>query len=1059
MHKLNVYRASAGSGKTFTLAVEYIRLLIENPYNYKNILAVTFTNKATSEMKERIITKLHALSVADGSANDYLQVIQEKFKQENLIYSDKTIQERASKALELIIHDYSHFRIETIDSFFQSIIRQLARELNLTANLHLDLDQAEVLKEAIQSMISTIKEEPVLHNAILSYINDNISENNNWQITSQMEQFSVHIFNEKYLKSKHLMHKTDNIFQFIEFKKNLIKQKEELLNDNQKNAQAFMDICNTKGFNCEDFIGKSRGIYPFFEKISKGLEVNITKTIRNFVDSPMSKDPKIQESESIFSELLIKIIKNQELLNDIDLCKANINKTMLLSSIDNKVRKLNEEANRFLLADTAYFLRQLIDESDVPFIYEKAGTTFKYIMIDEFQDTSELQWENFCPLISNSIASNNGCMLVGDVKQSIYRWRNSDWSILNNISDSKFHQDINISSLDTNFRSAETVVKFNNNFFKNVLPCIENHLKAECVNIDNEYITTLYNAYADVEQNVSKKNIGKGFVSVESYITEENDDVKYRERILEQMTQQICDLLDSGLKADNIAILARTSKDISQICDYLNTQIGDRIKIVSNEAFKLCNSSIIEVIICALRVLIAPKDHLTRVILTYKYLTYINFSECDKYNIKQLCKSSTEELNEILPKEFSDNESHMCFIPLYELCERLCNIFSNKEIKSQDAYLFSFFDQLSSYVHDKPATIQSFIEYWEESMSKNSIPNTSSEGIKLMTIHKSKGLEFHTVFIPFCDWEMDPHTNKLKPTLWCEPHTKDSDLVPLVALSYGNSMKESSFYHEYNEEFLKTNVDNLNLIYVAFTRASQNLFIYTGMDNSKKTHKYTVYNLLNETVLNQNNDAHKEGTICTENPDCLIDKITKKIEFDNHPINVQFLQSNKSRNFISQNSDDAEHDYDYYINKGLVIHKIMESISSSDDIARIMLQLENDGTFPSKEFKLDIEETIHKAFSNPNVSNWFSDKWNVMNECNIIYRDEKGQTQSRRPDRVIFNNEETIVIDYKTGKQSNAHAEQIIQYIKLLKNMNYPNVHGFLWYMQRNDIVKIEDND
>lgn len=1054
MKKLNIYKASAGSGKTFTLAVEYIRLLIENPYNYNCILAVTFTNKATSEMKDRIISKLHAISVADKSANDYLYIIKEKFKQENIFFSEKMIQERAAMALELIIHDYSHFHIETIDSFFQSIIRQLARELNLTANLRVDLNKEEVLHEAVIKMIDKVTENADLHKAILSYIFDNISINSNWKITSKMEQFSKNIFNEKYMKNKHLSNHKNSINNYFEFKTDLIEAENKLIKENQEIGNEFIKICTTNGFLEDDFAGKSKGIYPFFFKISKNGKTKISKSIIGYLEKPISKKQEILVYENTIIEFLSQIISNEALLKNIMVQKKNLNQTMLLSNIDQITHNLNDEANRFLLVDSSYFLRQLIDENDVPFIYEKVGTTFKYIMIDEFQDTSELQWDNFRPLINNSLSNGYKCLLVGDVKQSIYRWRNSDWEILNNISKSEFSQAINEFTLDTNYRSAEEIILFNNNFFTKSLDIIKSHLESECEKIEEKYINSLFHAYSDVSQKVSNNNIGKGYVFVESFTSNKDDEKNYKTIILEKMTENIISLLDAGLSANNIAILARSGKDIVEICSYLNSKIGNRVKIISNEAFKLKNSSILDVIINALKVLIAPEDHLACVCLAYKYLIYLKPYECDKYNIKQLCKLTNEELIQILPEEFRKNKARLCYVPLYELCERLCNIFFENNTQQQDAYLFSFFDELSEYVHNTPTTIQSFLEYWEEYMREKCVPNISSEGIKLMTIHKSKGLEFHTVFIPFCDWAIDP--NLQNQILWCKPKAITPHSVPLVALSYEKNMRETVYKKEYNEEFFKINVDNLNLLYVAFTRASQNLYIYTGKD--EKCNKYTEYDLLNKIIFTEDKTIYESGNKSIENTKNQEKKSTNITPFENSSINIQILQTNKSRDLISQQTEE-ENETNYYIDKGLVIHKIMESISTIKDIDKIINQLDNDGTFPSKEFKNDIKATINNALKNPCINKWFSNEWNTMNECNIIYCDEQGQAQSKRPDRVIFNQKETIVIDYKTGKQSVSHAKQIVQYIKLLKQMNYPNVHGYLWYMQHNDIINIEDKN
>ena len=304
MNQLKVYRASAGSGKTFTLAVEFIHLLIINPLNYRNILAVTFTNKATGEMKERIISKLHGLAVDDGSADDYFGALQKLFQQEGVIYPRKKVCENASKALNLIIHDYSHFRVETIDSFFQSIIRQLARELNLTANLRVDLNQDEALQEAVQNMIDSITEDKETYAAIKSYVWDNLEKGKKWNITEPMTEFSKNIFKEVYLKNKELMKGKTDIKTFSNFKKKLRKRRQGLMDSQVAIGQQFMDLCDQHGFSVDNFFNKSRGIWSFFNKLQQGEIPEIKDAILKHLSEHWSKESAVQAMEDQFVPLL-----------------------------------------------------------------------------------------------------------------------------------------------------------------------------------------------------------------------------------------------------------------------------------------------------------------------------------------------------------------------------------------------------------------------------------------------------------------------------------------------------------------------------------------------------------------------------------------------------------------------------------------------------------------------------------------------------------------------------------------------------------------------------------
>lgn len=1052
MNNLKVYRASAGSGKTFTLAVEFIHLLIINPLNYRNILAVTFTNKATGEMKERIISKLHGLAADDGSASDYFEALQRLFKQEGEIVSRKKVSENAAKALELIIHDYSHFRVETIDSFFQSIIRQLARELNLTANLRVDLNQDEALQEAVQNMIDSITEDKETYEAIKSYVWDNMENGTKWSITEPMTEFSKNIFNEVYLKNKELMKGKTDIKTFRDFKQKLCDRKQSLINEQIAIGKQFMDICKHHGFIVDNFANKSKGVWSFFQKLEQGETPNITATVEKHLTDHWSKESAVQALEGQFVPLLQQAIdiinQNQSILAGINLMLTNLNQTMLLGKVNEKLRQLNDEANRFLLADTAYFLRELIAGNDIPFIYEKAGTQFQYIMIDEFQDTSELQWDNFQPLIANSLSNGNNCLLVGDVKQSIYRWRNSDWSILNNIEESRFSDYVKQEPLKTNYRSAGNIIDFNNKFFTEATKLLIDKFNETCNNA-GELTEAISHAYADVKQEKNKRLDGIGHVELKLLGSTEK---KYKENVLAQMSDTITDLLQKGIRQNDIAILVRKSEEAQLISQHLSATLPQATNIISDVAFMLSSSVAVSLIVDVLRALASPTDRLARMNMAYKY--YKHVCKHNEVTMHQFFTSDDDTINQILPQEFIANEQNLSISPLYELCEKIYSLFHLDSIDGQDAYLFSFFDQLAAFVHDKPATINTFITYWDENLHKESIPSAQTDGIQVITIHKSKGLEFHTIFIPFCDWEIEVG-DKHEPLLWCQPHTDEFKDLPLAALKFGTSMRDSEFCEEYNNEQLKTFVDNLNIIYVAFTRPSHNMFIYSGRDiklnkdGSESKHKFDCFDLLSQWSEGKD---YSLGTICPSDKPKEETQTNIEVSFNCSKLNAEFRQSNKSRDFISGDDDSNR---DYYINKGLIIHKIMEMIDTPDDISRVMLSLDCEGAFPDADFRRDVEQTLRNAFTDSRVKNWFAPGWTVLNEHGILYTDEDGITQTRRPDRVIANDTETIVIDYKTGKQSNDHALQVEEYTELLRQMGYPNVHGYLWYISRNDIISL----
>ena len=461
--ELLVYKASAGSGKTFTLAVEYIKLLIQNPRAYRNILAVTFTNKATTEMKERILSQLYGIWIKDKDSDPYLQKITEELEM-----PQEDIRTAAGTALHYMIHDYSRFRVETIDSFFQSVMRNLARELELGANLNIELNNMEVLSDAVDSMIEKLdRQSPVLY-WLLEYIEERIADDKRWNVSGEIKNFGRNIFDEGYIeKGNGLREKLRDKDCIKNYRETLQAILEEVQEQMKGFADQFFGILDTNGVKVEDLKNGSRGIASYFNKLQSGkLDDSVrnvtvekcldcpdewvkkTSPIRNAILGLAEKEliPLLNESEKYRS-------RNNMLANSCQLSLRHVNNIRLLANIDEEVRELNHENNRFLLSDTNALLHNLVKEGDSSFVFEKIGTTIRNVMIDEFQDTSRMQWDNFRLLLLEGLSQGADSLIVGDVKQSIYRWRNGDWGILKRIENK--HRSLSRQSKDTDHQSPE----------------------------------------------------------------------------------------------------------------------------------------------------------------------------------------------------------------------------------------------------------------------------------------------------------------------------------------------------------------------------------------------------------------------------------------------------------------------------------------------------------------------------------------------------------------------------------------------------------------------------
>ncbi len=1062
---LKVGRASAGSGKTFTLTVEYISLLIMNPENYRYILAVTFTNKATNEMKSRIIDTLYLLGQGDRRADNYLSRLKEKSG-----YNAEFIKQQCAQALTLILHDYSHFRIETIDSFFQSVIRDLARELNLTANLKIDLDSDEALEDAVSRMIEDMRAGDDVYNAVLSYVQDNLNEQNkNWKIDKEVVQFSKNIYNESYLKEeKTISEKTSEPGFYAKYKSELYKRLSQLGQDSRENAIKFNSYIKDHGFYSTHFVGGKNGVFSFFPKIAEGKNPKIPAAIERDPGAKWMTDQSLDAQHSTYYRgLIAKELSIRKNASTIKAVLKHLNQMSLLGSVDKTLRRLNKENNRFILADTAHKLNEIISDNDIPFIYEKAAASFKYIMIDEFQDTSELQWQNFIPLLKECVASGHVCVIVGDVKQSIYRWRNSDWGILNDINtDQNFSGVIEESemtkSLDTNHRSGECIVTFNNEFFAKAKEEVAKHYSDT---FGNKYLANdIRRAYSSVEQKVDTRYKGQGFVDIINITDEEGqaataegkeEKQTYDEQTLDTLEQTLTHIInEKNVKEDDIAILTRSNRELKLVSAYVKQHMP-QLKIVSDEAFQLDSSQAVNMLILAMQVVAGydPKEYgqgrkpfgmFLCATLAYRYQSLVAGDSPTRPTLEWYMQAQADELERMLPEGFFNGIAELQTLPVYELCERLFNQFQLSRLKGQSAYLFYFMDEVAAFSRDNSSNISSLIDYWNDKLHSKTIPSNGSDGIQLMTIHKSKGLEFHTVIVPFCDWEMGGGGT----ILWCK--SDDDDKLPLTPVYFNKELENTDFKKEYEEEELKNYVDNLNLLYVAFTRAEQNLIVLTG----HKANRYSVYDVIKSVTEKSN--LIPSGDITAYNPKkdkSGVEANDIVVDFVNTELVPTFKQSNKSREFICD--DNPDDNRASYIKKGLVVHKVFEMIKDEADIPQALRTLEQDGVMQDKQFYEEIKDFVTDALKDSRVRSWFDPKWNVMNECDFVMN-EGGTTKTRRPDRVIYDDHETIVIDYKTGIPLNGHKTQVQKYMRQLKLMGMPNVHGYLWYMKESRIQPIE---
>ena len=1031
---LTVYKASAGSGKTFRLAVEYIKLVVRDPQCYRHILAVTFTNKATEEMKMRILSQLYGLWKQLPDSQTYMDCICKELQVEPTFVSLQ-----AGQALANLLHNYNYFRVETIDTFFQSVLRNLARELDLTANLRIGLNDTQVEELAVDQLIEDLQTTDVMLIWLLKYIMENINDDHSWNVIGQIKQFGRTIFRDYYkAESKAISERMAEKGFFDHYTKTLRDLRATAKEYMAEIGDKFFSTLASEGFTIDDLANKRRGIASFFLKLQNGVfDASIENTtVANCLGNPAKwytkTHPRHEEihmlADGTLGNLLRLAIEQRprqwRLYQSAELTLRHINQLRLLDSIETKVRQLNHEANRFLLSDTQQLLHALISDSDSPFIFEKIGTQLEHIMIDEFQDTSTVQWQNFRVLLQETMSHEGSQnLIVGDVKQSIYRWRSGDWRLLNDIHSQFPKESIMEKPLDTNHRSSRHVIEFNNAFFQKAALWEYEQLQ------DMPEAEQLQRAYQSVEQLIPEHRDQSGYVNIDLLPAED-----YQENTLSLLTDIVRQLLANGVSQSDIAILVRTNNLIPVIANYFAEQMSNEVSIVSDEAFRLDASLSVNIIVNALRLLANPHDE-----LSHAYL------------------------HKIAGQGLPNDTEALLRLPLYELVEQLFIHFQLNRFDDQSAYICAFYDQLADFTADNSSNIDSFLREWDENLCSKTIQSDELSGIRLISIHKSKGLEFDHVICPFCDWQLEKQSGNV---LWCHPTEAPFNDLPLVPVDYSQKGMTGTIYEaDYRHEHLQNIVDNLNLLYVAFTRASQRLYVI-GKRGTKSSRSAVIEAVLPsiEGMLSGENDTESALHYEYGQPEIINTAHTTRhthnvflqsptpchINVQSFDSRVAFRQSNQSQDFISGDDEQGS-----YIQLGSVLHHIFSTIRTTANIDDALQRLQLDGILYNNDITAErITTMLRRRLEHPKVADWFSGRWQIFNECTILSMTD-GQVVERRPDRVMTDGHEWIVVDFKFGGEHVEYHNQVRQYMDLLRQMGHSHISGYLWYVYSNKIVEV----
>ena len=1060
---LSIYKASAGAGKTFTLTVEYILLLLrKGKKEFEQTLAVTFTNKATAEMKERILETLYGLSHNIPECDGYLKVIQNRLKELHEVMGEEMIRQRASEALSAILHDYTHFRVETIDSFFQSVLRNLAHELGLTANLQVELNNDEVVSRSVDRVIENMQNRKDVQGWIMDYVEEQLQTGERWNIAGMIKQFARCIFEEAFQnRSTEEREKISDSAEMNAFKKEMHAIINSCKNQLAERAEAFERLVNGKTLNFER-ISNGRIYLSFLKLVRSENTDRASNTIYKAADDyeVMLKavdrnNPQLvaeaQEIQTALAELLHLYERSSFAINTAKLSLRYLNPLRLLNVIEQEANAINAENNQFNLSKTPTLLSKLVEKTDAPFVFEKIGTQFHNVMIDEFQDTSRLQWNNFKVLLIENQATGGNDLLVGDIKQSIYRWRNGDWAILKNVKQELANLKPQDKELCYNFRSKKNVIDFNNAFFPKAAKVLDE--------IEPQARFRLQDIYSDVEQQTFQTK-EEGYASVTLYTKSGNAAPEdYEERMITDMITQIRTLMQGGLSTQDFAILVRKKNNAESLLNWFHL-LAPEIKLVSDEAFLLESSVAVQMLVAALFVLNNTK-HLNPIPERYLMMHY--YSDVLQEPLPML-EIATAQPDYLLPEAFTQHKQELAQLPLYLLCERLYQIFQLDKIDGQDTYIFTFMDELQNHLRSNPSDIHTFLKAWDENIHNHSIPAGEIDGIRILTIHKSKGLQFHTVLLPYMDWTIEKDRND--DTIWCQAEKEPFNALGSLPINAGKNMQQSEFAPDYNEEHLQRRVDALNMIYVAFTRAENNLYVWglaaenegnisiagdlirASLPNSQLStvNCQLFYELGTPVTTHKTEKQHKNRMKSShEKEDAL------NVAMTSNAPTLDFMQSNQSRKFIGSlgTEEEAETGQQTYLEVGKIMHYVLSQIEHTGQIQKVLNHCMAEGIITDRKLMDVVIKRLQKGFSNPKIAQWFSADNQVFNECSITsINKETGEPYTLRPDRVIINGNQITVIDFKFGRPDTEHHTQVQTYKELMRTM-YPDkqVEGYLWYI------------
>lgn len=1108
---LKIYSSSAGSGKTYQLTKEYLKLALhaDDPKYYKSILAITFTNDAANEMKERIISALRQF-------NDPTLSGSEKAKSEQLLesitaevqaeYPDQPIdveriRRRAKQTFQHLLYHYADFSVSTIDAFMNRVVTAFTRELSIPYNFEVELDRQTLLRTAVFLLLDKATRQNAdrhLTKTLETYALEKASEGKNWNsLPQELTEFAGHLLNEQnYEATEDLMQLS--LAEFNRIQQNLYALKKKIEESVLNQAQAALILLAEAGILPEELYYGRNGIYGFFSKWHKKFEIdyanaNARKTIEQ--DKWTSAKPStalLAKMDGIKSRLAdcyhhIEAIqhKDGDTHKLVTAMMPHLYQVSVLNELEKCMQEIKRDKNLVHISEFNKRITDIVLQEPVPFIYERLGEKYSHILIDEFQDTSVLQWNNLLPLVDNALASGSFNMLVGDAKQAIYRWRGGEMEQIlrlhqrqtqslyhegphRSIVQERYHSvqhSLAPANLNINYRSATEIISFNNDLFWFISQALPQFPLLQSIYDERfgqeapansarsgGHLQVIFTHDDDSNYRYNLLTGARTAELAEGY--EQEAVLTYRESTLLLVLQLVRQALADGYQPRDIAILSRLNQNSRAIAGFLKER---NFEIISQDSLSLQFAEVVNLIIAFFRVFDRPADSLARSEALYLFCKVVLGIIPDNALTQTIAGISREESSTSFFAKISEMGFELEYqetgnLSLYELTEKLIRVFGLLGKNNECEYLFRFLDVVLEYTLKNSNNLHNFLEHWEAQKDKLTI-NTPQDrnALTITSIHKAKGLAYPVVIVPFTDWTVEPKRSQL---LWAklpDPFRQSLQLNRAV-VTMTKTLEKGPLRPQFQLETEKTYIDNLNTLYVAFTRPMDRLYIIANRKNftyesNTGNISYWLYRYLQHKglwqedqlcyVLSQGEKPPSRSARTSHLPFALerfsSTDWTQRLRLKQHANNIFDFETQQQHRKLHRKLQYA-----------------LSRLSTAGELQAVLRQLVHQGIISQKE-KPELEQFLKQVINHPDLTHYFSK--HVVNEMDKEILDVRAIRY--KPDRIVFEGSEKVtLLDFRSPPEKPENVKNLNFYAGLFKELGYPTVDCCIYYFEEERVQR-----